>query len=398
MEQYRHRAINTKRPHTKSRQGCDQCRKRRVKCDERKPICTTCSKRGDECIFPEPRSRTSTRTSQSKSPSHASWTSSETCSSTRDHDILPDYFSLSVTPYTSASPPFVPSQTALMHHWCTRTCASFTRAGSEVFRDHVGGMALSCDYLLHAIFAVTLLHQASTLEDTAQASFLVDKAIQYQTSAVSRLHEDLNDLSQSNCEAAFICSVLVMVSAIISPLIPRFSSMTSSLASDTIPLLNSLMTGVASVLDVARPWIEQGPIHSFFGIVEPEPRYDGIWEPAKRLRRCINDELGLRGSSKSACLEHAVAGLEAVVNRNMCAVSWLISHGIGLTADLQAGQPCAVLIFVHWAVLLYTTDDMWWKRYAGSRLVDELSSDLLGYSEIRDDTLYWCRAEVNLAE
>ena len=39
-------AMPQKRPHQKSRYGCDQCRKRRVKCDEKAPRCTNCNTRG----------------------------------------------------------------------------------------------------------------------------------------------------------------------------------------------------------------------------------------------------------------------------------------------------------------------------------------------------------------
>ncbi|KAJ5332368.1 C6 finger domain protein [Penicillium brevicompactum] len=40
--------------HTKSRGGCYTCKRRRIKCDEQKPVCGSCSVRGGECIFPDP--------------------------------------------------------------------------------------------------------------------------------------------------------------------------------------------------------------------------------------------------------------------------------------------------------------------------------------------------------
>ncbi|KAL7912254.1 hypothetical protein GGI35DRAFT_444797 [Trichoderma velutinum] len=38
-----------KRLHHKSKRGCDQCRKRRVKCDERVPRCSACTRRQEPC-------------------------------------------------------------------------------------------------------------------------------------------------------------------------------------------------------------------------------------------------------------------------------------------------------------------------------------------------------------
>ncbi|KAL9468826.1 hypothetical protein ACSS6W_010520 [Trichoderma asperelloides] len=40
-----------KRPHHKSKRGCLQCRKRRVKCDERVPECSACIRRQEPCSF-----------------------------------------------------------------------------------------------------------------------------------------------------------------------------------------------------------------------------------------------------------------------------------------------------------------------------------------------------------
>ncbi|KIN03092.1 hypothetical protein OIDMADRAFT_160662 [Oidiodendron maius Zn] len=39
--------------HTKSRRGCENCKKRRIKCPENRPICTQCTRRRLECKWPE---------------------------------------------------------------------------------------------------------------------------------------------------------------------------------------------------------------------------------------------------------------------------------------------------------------------------------------------------------
>ncbi|RDL38170.1 uncharacterized protein BP5553_05603 [Venustampulla echinocandica] len=41
-------------PRLRTKTGCFQCRKRRKKCDERKPFCTDCSKHGFRCVWPAP--------------------------------------------------------------------------------------------------------------------------------------------------------------------------------------------------------------------------------------------------------------------------------------------------------------------------------------------------------
>ncbi|KAG8672377.1 hypothetical protein FPOAC1_005644 [Fusarium poae] len=44
-------ATRTRRPHTRSKTGCLTCRKRRVRCDGGKPMCTRCTSAGRDCEF-----------------------------------------------------------------------------------------------------------------------------------------------------------------------------------------------------------------------------------------------------------------------------------------------------------------------------------------------------------
>ncbi|KAF4976706.1 hypothetical protein FDECE_18443, partial [Fusarium decemcellulare] len=41
---------------SRSRDGCFNCRSRKRKCDQEKPVCRRCRKMGDNCVFPEPAS------------------------------------------------------------------------------------------------------------------------------------------------------------------------------------------------------------------------------------------------------------------------------------------------------------------------------------------------------
>ncbi|CAG8122814.1 unnamed protein product [Penicillium olsonii] len=78
----RHRAR-----HTKSRNGCYNCKSRRVKCDELQPACGTCSSRGEPCSYPRPRillqkpskSRKDQTDDDSGSSMPVSWASPDEC-------------------------------------------------------------------------------------------------------------------------------------------------------------------------------------------------------------------------------------------------------------------------------------------------------------------------------
>ncbi|TID29938.1 hypothetical protein CANINC_001449 [Pichia inconspicua] len=55
--------------HKKSRKGCTTCKKRRVKCDESRPICGNCERMGIECVYQVADSRNSEQNSASESAS-----------------------------------------------------------------------------------------------------------------------------------------------------------------------------------------------------------------------------------------------------------------------------------------------------------------------------------------
>ncbi|KAF2255991.1 hypothetical protein BU26DRAFT_512919, partial [Trematosphaeria pertusa] len=361
-----------KRPHHKSRYGCDRCRKRRVKCDEKLPQCTNCTKRGDECCF-------SRQLFQQSDLPNATGPQAESLNAA------------SVVPADAIGI----SEVALMHHWCTRTCYSFTPKGAELFREHVGQEALRHDYLMEALLALTLLHMASEMEDATAARPLVSAALQYQNRSVSGLRSNLNHISRSNCDAVFTCSVLIMVCAVVSPLLPSGGDDQPKPIAESILILADFINAIASIVQLSRHWIVQGPLSGVFGIVEPMPSSMDEWAAATELRRLM-DTAVCPSSYKHAVLERAIQALEKAFRREHCAVVWVTRVDSEFMEELRGGEPLAMMIFMHWGVLLYITDDMWWKRYSGSRLVDELSAVLLGRSEEWDKITIWCRQQVEL--
>lgn len=65
MERRTTRGAATRRPHTKSRTGCQTCKRRHVRCDENQPKCLNCVKQNASCTYQlrESGPRTMTRSS-----------------------------------------------------------------------------------------------------------------------------------------------------------------------------------------------------------------------------------------------------------------------------------------------------------------------------------------------
>ena len=45
------KAYTTRKPHKKSKSGCAACKSKRVKCDEKKPVCVRCQRSGAVCRY-----------------------------------------------------------------------------------------------------------------------------------------------------------------------------------------------------------------------------------------------------------------------------------------------------------------------------------------------------------
>lgn len=112
----------TRRPHKKSRQGCADCRARRVKCSEDKPRCRQCARRDIPCIYrttkpdtaPSPPLNNNSDTAPYGATS-VSWPSPDT-SSSQEHFTARDLALLHRwTTVTSRS--IVNDETHLLHFW-----------------------------------------------------------------------------------------------------------------------------------------------------------------------------------------------------------------------------------------------------------------------------------------
>ncbi|RYP72319.1 hypothetical protein DL771_004293 [Monosporascus sp. 5C6A] len=248
---------------------------------------------------------------------------------------------------------------------------------------------------MEALLALTLLHMASEMEDLVAARPLVTAALQHQNQCFLGLRAALRDISPSNCDAVFTSSVLIMACGIVSPLLPSGGDDQAKSAAESILRIVDLMNGISSIVQLSRQWIVQGPLSRIFGVFEPKLSSMNNWAPAQKLRNLMDTAVS-PGSYKHPILDRAIQGLEKVFRRDHCAVVWIIGVDSEFIDELRRGEPVAMMIFMHWGVLLYIMDDMWWKRYSGSRLVEELSATLVGRGEEWDQIVGWCQQQVGL--
>ncbi|KAH8798001.1 hypothetical protein DL96DRAFT_1639665 [Flagelloscypha sp. PMI_526] len=128
--------------HKKSRAGCLNCKSRRIKCDEDYPICKSCHRRQEACVW----------SNKSKDPlaNFLTPAASSAVSIPHDHQL--------------ALPPvglYRKQELELLHNWSTRTILTIIPDSPQIrhsFQVMLPQLAFDQDFLLHAMFAISSLH------------------------------------------------------------------------------------------------------------------------------------------------------------------------------------------------------------------------------------------------
>ncbi|KAL7907366.1 hypothetical protein GGI35DRAFT_87531 [Trichoderma velutinum] len=170
----------SRRGHFKSRLGCFNCKRRRVKCNELRPSCSPCSRLGLNCSYPTPASTSST--SSSSTPSSSSLTPRAALSGIALEDLR------------------------FYHQFLLAAFPTLPLKAKDVWMD-AAAMSHQYDYLAHAVLGLGASHlsQHGNVDYTSQA-------LQHRVTAMKLVNEQLDHpptkpADQDALLAAVICLV-----------------------------------------------------------------------------------------------------------------------------------------------------------------------------------------------
>ncbi|KAG6062256.1 hypothetical protein E4U17_000028 [Claviceps sp. LM77 group G4] len=167
-------SVRSRRSHSVSRLGCQNCKSRKVKCDEERPSCRLCLLRKEDCVYIAPSSKKLLRWQASSVPSRRSRASrrsrtsrTESLYSYSDGTMSTMSDQPSLVPVAPVREPVatLPGCDAvdmrIIWHFMTNTCSSFSSGegdSQEVMRVHVMKHALDVRFLLRSVLALSCLH------------------------------------------------------------------------------------------------------------------------------------------------------------------------------------------------------------------------------------------------
>ncbi|PGG98574.1 hypothetical protein AJ79_08827 [Helicocarpus griseus UAMH5409] len=177
-------SFTNRKPHTKSRTGCFNCKARRVKCPENHPVCETCVARKQVCIYPQQKiSQRQKQISRRLEPSHSN--SKDNAAVSR----FADSSSSSATPTYALQhfPSFTMEDMRFFHHYMIAAHPYLPFGCDEAWLAEIPLLAHQHPYLMHALLSLGASH----------LSLLSSEVSPYYAATVSHRGLALRGLKQS---------------------------------------------------------------------------------------------------------------------------------------------------------------------------------------------------------
>ncbi|KAI9374117.1 hypothetical protein BJX61DRAFT_532591 [Aspergillus egyptiacus] len=399
--------VRSRRSHRKSRLGCGNCKKRRVKCDEKKPICGNCMQHAISCDFSTltPTASSSERSTPPRQyafrPSKYQALASSPAPAAVQEESSPPSISSCNTPSPPSTPPIsglsIPDL-QLFHYFITstyRTVADSAPATHTLWQIHVPKWGMSFPSIMHLLLALSALHLAS-LHPEEKESFTrqADEHFTFGVRSVTTVLA-LNTLDSDNCQQVYISAVMIC-----------FAYFARGAREGEYLVFNEkgksewlvLLHGVRAIMEQKRQEI-------FTGVLAPTENDPGLVSKSgidlraelqrhrTRLReirdlvltRVANTE---EGNIYTSVVDDLVRSFEQAyqTRERGCSALELMASTMGWTFRLlptmidrlEEKEPVALIILAHWAILLRFMREIWFMRGWDEHLITGIRACLPG--------------------
>ncbi|CAG7941002.1 unnamed protein product [Penicillium salamii] len=383
-----------RRSHRKSRAGCVQCKKRKVKCDENKPHCHNCERHGVGCSFASAsRAPSTTPVDFAESPAVPSGPESAASRMTTIlppiHPIIPQ--SLPSMHSLAPFPTLAVFDLELLHYYTTSTCYTLSRspAVQTVWREEAPRIGFSEPLVLHSLLALTALHLARS-DESRRASCLAH-AHMHHNMAVREVVPLVASLAQDNGAALFMFSTLTCM----------FSCAKPSEEGQFLVLFERgdlsdwarFFRGTKTIIQSSGEDLAKGRLAPIFmngtfvaaAYRSPQALEHGkpyVWELREIVRSECSSDPQLRRIYQEA-LDELGRTLALTIRPDSMrrletadVFRWLLDISDDYLNLVCQEEPIALIIFAHWCAAIRQIEWMWWMEGLSSRLLAQLSSVL----------------------
>lgn len=390
-----------RKPHTKSRNGCEVCKKRRIKvskscclfpllrlilpkCDEKKPQCSNCIRHESNCSF-------ALQISQS-SPESSSHNGSHLTPAT---PVYTPGSSFNTPMSTPVNPALLPGGTPqllnmkdleLMHNFNTSTSLTIANEpGLQTFmRITAPKFGFSHPFVMHAVLAVSALHLSryndSSARYLAQAQSHYDIALRAATALLPNMDEE------TSSPLWLFTTFCIFFTLGMGPKEGDFLLF----GNQGLAEWHVLFRGLLSILK--QNWVhlsersELAPIFSIsIRMLNREPNnHEQLQWLKTQILATSSDDSGLEGYLKAledlskSFAPGPAPGSRMKETSPQHVFTWM--HGLSdeFVINLQHRKPVALAILSFFCVLLNDLNNFWWMRDWPAHLMSEIYASLNG--------------------
>ncbi|CAH0057743.1 unnamed protein product [Clonostachys solani] len=393
-----------RRGHSKSRFGCKQCKKRKVKCDEAKPSCLKCVSRRQNCSYmqttlPAPISPASTST-----PSLSSSTAATSPSQSQSQPVRTRPLSSISTDDASNSSfgaSLFEAKYTLLHleildHLRSHRLGfdKLHNPALDKFLELAFSEAYQMPYLMDEMLAFAAAHKSTLLTGDLQHLYRTE-SIRLQTRAVSQV--DFDRPSDSGSLAPFLFSTFLGQHV----LFDVFSS-TLDFAKSLDKLIQcfSLHHGIRSTaskswetvrhLMYSDPSVDYTVSETLVPLTTEGSHCDGLVDHLEHSG--LEQQVLATYTQTVKVLQYLFDSVHSSDTRRMTALQeWPIRISTEYIQLLQQRRPEALVVLAYYGVLLHYAREYWAVGDSGRVLVSSISSHLGDYWS---DWLTWPQQEV----
>ncbi|KAH6633554.1 hypothetical protein C7974DRAFT_392984 [Boeremia exigua] len=397
----------TRRAHRKSRTGCDECKRRRIKCGEERPSCAHCVRHLVTCVFPDKPPVRAKRSTASPLPTRLAATPSRQRSPTSYTSIV-----------TTDSSLYTLSDLALLHHWTMVTSPNIVHSScvNYIWQAAFPQFAFTNGPLMSRLLSIAALHQAYL--EPADRRSAMQVAGQHHSRALEGLMGSLDsDIEPRGGNSIFANAVLTFFYAFISfgPLYNNEFAMatphtTRVLGASWIPLIR----GLHPVIERVREQVLAGPLSSLLDIskwmeLQPGTEDDDEDKQINRIRDLWSQ--GNFSDEDKATYDQTLFALRQCNMWLKQSESWYdhtslrkANYGpwsgpfiwISVTPEsfftlLEQRQAPAMITFACFGALIHRMDHYWWIEGCGKSIVEVVDQCLGPYWS---EWLVWARQVV----
>ncbi|KAK3362312.1 hypothetical protein B0T25DRAFT_3238 [Lasiosphaeria hispida] len=366
-----------RRSHKKSRAGCNECKRRHVKCDEQRPRCIICTLSERPCSYP---SSSQSQPDQHPTPSRLSPPVSNTPVSTVSTGASPAvsvqhspprYPTLPDLPYEPSTP--LPDahvnldhMALLIHFSVSDQIPDLDDDMSEMGSRLLYKSALEAPYLLYEMLAVSA-RRLSVLSPEKSETYL-QLSVSLQTKAVSLFNETVATAAVDNCN----CVPMMLFSAILNRHL--LANLLARREQDLAVFLShyteyvGLGGGIKAITHSAWPVLLDSEMKDFLIWAACISRSTPVGNQCDPLRQLLSKAGGLDEPTKGAC-ELAIHFLQVgfdimlakdVQNRRyMMPFAWSVIVPQDFTDLLEQRRPEALVILAYFGLLLHYSRHLW---------------------------------------